>query len=43
MATQFRDTITIKFKPEGDTTLTNAIKKLDEATRSLLNSQAKLV
>ena len=43
MATQFRDTITIKFQPDGDKELTNAIKKLDQATRSLLNSQAKLV
>ena len=43
MAEKFRDTITIKFKPDGDKELTNAIKKLDEATRSLLNSQAKLV
>ena len=37
------DTITIKFKPEGDRQLTNAIKSLDRATKSLLNSQAKLV
>ena len=37
------DTITIKFKPEGDRQLTNAIKSLDMATKSLLNSQAKLV
>ena len=35
------DTITIKFKPEGDRQLTNAIKSLDRATKSLLNSQAK--
>lgn len=36
------DTITIKFKAE-DKGLTKAIQKLDKATKSLLNSQAKLI
>ena len=43
MAKDFRDTITIKFKPEDDQKLIRAINSLDKATKSLLNSQAKLV
>jgi hypothetical protein len=43
MAKDFRDTITIKFKPEDDQKLIRAINSLDKATKSLLNTQAKLV
>ena len=37
------DTIKIKFKATGNKPLTTAIKNLDKATKSLLNSQAKLI
>ena len=36
------DTITIKFKPVGDKSLTRAIEKLDKATKSLMGTQVKL-
>lgn len=36
------NTINIKFKPEGSRELTNAIKTLDKATKSLIGSQIKL-
>ena len=42
MASTLQDTITIKFEAK-DQGLLNAIKSLDSATKSLLNSQAKLV
>ena len=42
MANTLQDTITIKFEAK-DQGLLNAIKSLDSATKSLLNSQAKLV
>ena len=35
--------ITIKFKPDGDKLLVNAIKALDTATKNLLRTQAKIV
>ncbi len=38
-----QDTITIKFRAEGDENLLSAIKALDKATKSLVNSQAKMV
>ena len=34
--------VVIEFKPEGDRELVNAIKALDKATKSLLNTQAKI-
>lgn len=37
------NTIEIEFRPKGDAKLIDAIKKLDRATKSLLNSQAKLI
>lgn len=37
-----KNTITIKFKPEGDKGLVNAIKALDRATQSLVKSQGSL-
>ena len=37
-----KNTITIKFKPEGDKGLVNAIKALDRATKSLVKSQGSL-
>jgi|TARA_Y100000296_G_scaffold45926_1_gene52662 hypothetical protein len=42
MAEQFRDTITIKFKPEGDKQLLTAIKALNKETKSLVKSQGTL-
>ena len=38
-----KDIIEIEFKPKGDETLVKAIEKLDEATKSLVKSQSKLV
>ena len=38
-----QNTITIKFKPEGDKGLVSAIKALDNATKKLINTQGKLV
>jgi type II secretory pathway pseudopilin PulG len=43
MAEDFRNTITLKFKPENEQSLIKAINSLDKATKSLINSQAKLV
>ena len=43
MADKFQNTVTIKFKPDGEKDLINAIAKLDKATKTLVNSQAKLV
>ena len=37
-----QDTITIKFKPEGDKRLLNAIKALDRATKGLVKGQLSL-
>ena len=37
-----RDTITIRFKPEGDKSLINAIRTLDGATKKLVSTQVSL-
>ena len=37
-----KNTITVKFKPEGDKDLVNAIKALGRETRKLVQTQASL-
>ena len=42
MANKAQQTVTIKFQPQGETQLINAIKALDKASKSLTSTQSKL-
>jgi hypothetical protein len=42
MANKAQQTVTIKFQPQGETPLINAIKALDKASKSLTSTQGKL-
>ncbi|MBT7929626.1 hypothetical protein HN682_06905, partial [Candidatus Peregrinibacteria bacterium] len=40
---ELQNTIEIEFKPKGDTALLSAIKRLDKATKGLVNAQGSIV
>jgi len=40
---ELQNTIEIKFKPKGDTALLSAIKRLDKATKGLVNAQGSII
>ena len=41
MANKAQQTVTIKFQPQGERPLINAIKALDRASKSLTSTQGK--